>query len=127
MEAVRCIALLLGLALVTNIARAGTRAIYCPFMDAVVSEHCCQVERSQRAPVARRSDCCEARTIGAVPDARIPTPGADVAAAPLLATLPVTVRESLGETPRGRFAMNGHSGLSPPRTRHAAQLVVLRI
>jgi hypothetical protein len=82
----RLVAAVLGLALVVGLLRGGSRYFYCPFMDAVTSEHCCSVSRSDTSTV-QAADCCEVETIGAIPSAKTVTPSPELACAPLLAVL----------------------------------------
>ena len=67
-EGARLLALVVGFALVVGILRGGSHYLYCPFMDVVVTEHCCSGSRGEAGTITA-PDCCEAETIGTLPSA----------------------------------------------------------
>jgi hypothetical protein len=81
------LALLLGVSLVVGVLRGGSHYFYCPFMDVVVTEHCCTGARGG-ATTVEAPDCCEARTIGVLPSAGSLPPVPGIAAASCVAVLP---------------------------------------
>jgi hypothetical protein len=123
-ELARCVALVLGLALVLSLMRGGSRYLYCPYMDAVVTDGCCSVH--DRTSTIRERDCCEVRSVSALPAIGAVGPRPELAPAPLVLVLgPVADRspEALRPSP----PVVARSGLSPPLTNRAAQRLVLRI
>jgi hypothetical protein len=116
---------LLALALLANLASAGSRYFYCPFMDAVVSEHCCASRSVEQVRTLQQPDCCEVRTLDGVPAALASTYPSDLPIAPLVAVVgPVAGRAVIALSPA--FRRMARSGLSPPPARRSAQQIVLR-
>ncbi len=125
-EAKRWVALLFTLALLAGIVSAGARYFYCPFMDAVVGEHCCTRDTPEPTSSVHRPDCCEVRYVGSLPAASSAAHAPELRAAPLLAVLaPAFDPELCAMTPAARPEVR--SGLSPPPARRSAQRIVLRI
>jgi hypothetical protein len=116
----------MALAFLVSLASAGSRYFYCPFMDAVVSEHCCAGRSADRVSTAEQPDCCEVRILSGLPAARAGNGPPELPVASLVAVIaPIADRSSSALSPTLRPL--ARSGLSPPKTRHAAQLMVLRI
>jgi hypothetical protein len=83
------VALVLGVAVVVGILRGGSHYLYCPYMDVVVAEDCCSEARGLvKGSTIEAPDCCEARSIGALPSAAGTSTAPTVAAASQVAVLP---------------------------------------
>jgi hypothetical protein len=118
--------LMLGLALVVGVVRAGSHCFYCPLMDAVVSEHCCPTEAPEQTPAAREPDCCKAMTLSGPQLARVVTPRPELAPPLLLGTVLRAAVVGHGRFPPTRLAMV-RSGLSPPGSSSSSRRLILRI
>lgn len=71
-EVGRTLAVFVGFAFLVGVLRGGSRYLYCPFMDAIVSQSCC--ERAPHHEVAvDEPDCCEAHVLGVLPSAMGPS------------------------------------------------------
>ena len=86
-ESVRLLALLVGVALLVGILRGGSHYLYCPFMDAVVTQDCCSRSGPEPGTITAR-DCCETETIGTLPSASGTAAGPQLPMLPLVAVLP---------------------------------------
>ncbi|HEY1694325.1 MAG TPA: hypothetical protein VGG39_19280 [Polyangiaceae bacterium] len=123
------LALLLGVSLVVGVLRGGSHYFYCPFMDVVVTEHCCTGARARdRATTVEAPDCCEARTIGVLPSAGSLPPGPGIAAASCVAVLP-TVQGVAAVATRIPVRFTVSSTGPPPSTgaQRVARLMVFLI
>jgi hypothetical protein len=127
-EAARGAALLLGFALVIGVLRSGSRYLYCPFMGAVVREHCCSTAPPERESTVEQPDCCESRTLGAMPATRAAAPRSELTSAPLLTVLaPAPILQVVSNAVLPKRLPAGGSGLSPPPARRPARLMVFLI
>jgi hypothetical protein len=76
------------LVLLTGIAQAGSRYFYCPLMQVVLSASCCDHdEKTSDQQELRQTDCCEAKSIRALPAGALAAPPRSFVA-PLVAFLP---------------------------------------
>jgi hypothetical protein len=123
----RFVAVVLALAVVACLVRAGARSFYCPFTDTVSTEHCCAQHPLERASTVRPPDCCKVRTAGALPVARAPAPAADLPTPPRVAVVVGRLPDAAsGSTPPARLAV-ARRGRAPPSATRSAQQIVLRI
>ena len=84
----RVIHALAVLVLLTGIAQAGSRYFYCPLMQVVLSASCCDHDdRASDQQELRQTDCCEAKSIQALPAGAVAAPARSFVA-PLVAFLP---------------------------------------
>jgi hypothetical protein len=116
------------LAFIVGLVRGGSHYLYCPFMDVVVAEHCCADARGA-LPSAQTPDCCELRTIGALPtSARVPTARA-IPVAPVVAMLPAVRDLTRSVVARPSSSTSVRQTGPPPLegTRRAARLMVFLI
>jgi hypothetical protein len=87
-EAAPFVAFVAGVALVVGILRGGAHYFYCPYMDVIVLEHCCESAPPSDAPSIEAPDCCQEKTLGEVPSAAGPAPAPAVLSAVIVASLP---------------------------------------
>jgi hypothetical protein len=125
-EGARLLAVVVGFALVVGILRGGSHYLYCPFMDVVVTEHCCSESRGS-ADTVTTPDCCETETLGTLPSASGVAPWPELPALPLVAVLSPYEppgRESLSAATRAVIEPTG-----PPMraAQRAARLMVFLI
>ena len=128
LELARVLAIVLGLAVIVGVLRGGSHYLYCPFMDEVVSEHCC-AQSHEDASTFEAPDCCQTKEIGTLPSAREIAPTPELPAPLLLAFLP-PLRDLAVEArhaPPPRFEIVGTGPPSPPRAKRAARLMVFLI
>jgi hypothetical protein len=125
-EGARLLAVVVGFALVVGILRGGSHYFYCPFMDAVVTDHCCSESRGN-ADTFTAPDCCETETIGTLPSASGVTPWPELPALPLVAVLSPCEspgRENLSSAMR---AVSEPTGPPMRAAQRAARLMVFLI
>ena len=82
------LAAMAALVLLVGVLRANARYFYCPFMGAVASHSCCAAaDDASTDPVVEAPDCCEVWHVGSLPTAAGAS-SIEVAASPLVATVP---------------------------------------
>ena len=126
-EAARLLAVVVGFALVVGILRGGSHYLYCPFMDVVVTEHCCSGSRGNAGAITA-PDCCETETVGTLPSASGVTPWPELPALLLIAVLSPfepAGRENLSSATRAVIEPTGPPPMRAPQ--RAARLMVFLI
>ena len=121
-EASRLAAIMLGFAFILGVLRGGSHYLYCPFMNEVVTEHCCATPQDGASTI-EAPDCCQANTIGTLPSAASVTEPPVVPVAPRVAVLPAVLPlgndASLAPPTRLGFEPTGPPPRSPAeRTAH---------
>lgn len=127
-ETTRVVGVVLAIAFVLGIVRGGSRYLYCPFMDAVVTEHCCSDATSGQSAI-EATDCCQPRTIGTLPIAGATAQPPELSTSSLLAVLPAAHEMSTGVsfTPPSRFGPERTGPPPRPRSERTARLMVFLI
>ena len=124
-ELARFCALMLGLTVLVGALRGGTHYFYCPFMNAVVTEHCCAALDEPAAGDERGAvmavDCCQDETTATLPSAESTARSTELEPAPLLAFIPPFDFVRSAPVRRGSHATieraGGPSPTQPPRAR----------
>jgi hypothetical protein len=124
-EAFRFASFAIGVTLIIGLVRGGAGYLYCPFMDEVVSAHCCAPAHADTTSF-EAPDCCEARILGTLPAARDAARPHVAAAAPVHSVIRALERASTrqGPSPAPRLARRGLGPAPPDQRARAARSMV---